>query len=128
MNRYVKKPIVVEATQWFKGKEVEGVICMIPYLEEDDTEAGNLYKDLEGKYWHVPFELPLFHEDEHGRRTVQHPCWGWVHSPDGGHVVHEGDYIITGTHGERYPCKPEIFNTVYEKLEDEKPWENTKVL
>lgn len=26
-----------------------------------------------------------------------------------------GDYIIRGTHGELYPCKPDIFEETYEK-------------
>ena len=25
-----------------------------------------------------------------------------------------GDYIITGVHGEQYPCKPDIFKKTYE--------------
>ena len=29
-----------------------------------------------------------------------------------------GDYIITGVHGEQYPCKPEIFEKTYEAVED----------
>ena len=29
-----------------------------------------------------------------------------------------GDYIITGVHGEKYPCKPDIFEETYE-LESE---------
>ncbi len=29
-----------------------------------------------------------------------------------------GDYIITGVHGEHYPCKPDIFEETYEKVED----------
>jgi len=28
-----------------------------------------------------------------------------------------GDYIITGVHGEQYPCKPDIFEETYEKVE-----------
>lgn len=27
-----------------------------------------------------------------------------------------GDYIITGVKGERYPCKPDIFEATYEKV------------
>lgn len=27
-----------------------------------------------------------------------------------------GDYIITGVHGEQYPCKPDIFEETYEPL------------
>lgn len=29
-----------------------------------------------------------------------------------------GDYIITGVSGERYPCKPDIFNQTYEPVEE----------
>lgn len=30
-----------------------------------------------------------------------------------------GDYIITGVNGEQYPCKPDIFEKTYDKVEDE---------
>lgn len=30
-----------------------------------------------------------------------------------------GDYIITGIHGEKYPCKPDIFEQTYELVVDE---------
>jgi hypothetical protein len=29
-----------------------------------------------------------------------------------------GDYIITGVNGEKYPCKPDIFEKTYELVED----------
>lgn len=29
-----------------------------------------------------------------------------------------GDYIIKGVQGELYPCKPDIFEATYEKVED----------
>lgn len=29
-----------------------------------------------------------------------------------------GDWIITGVKGERYPCKPEIFEATYEEVTD----------
>lgn len=29
-----------------------------------------------------------------------------------------GNYIITGVNGEQYPCKPDIFEKTYEKIED----------
>ena len=28
-----------------------------------------------------------------------------------------GDYIITGVNGERYPCKPDIFEKTYERVD-----------
>ena len=30
----------------------------------------------------------------------------------------EGDYIIKGVKGEFYPCKPDIFEKTYERVED----------
>ena len=29
-----------------------------------------------------------------------------------------GDFIITGIHGEKYPCKPDIFLETYEPVEE----------
>jgi hypothetical protein len=29
-----------------------------------------------------------------------------------------GDFIIKGTRGEMYPCKPDVFADVYEELQD----------
>jgi hypothetical protein len=35
------------------------------------------------------------------------------------HVVTPGDWIITGVQGERYPCKPDIFEMTYELVRTE---------
>lgn len=35
----------------------------------------------------------------------------------------EGDYIITGVNGEKYPCKPDIFQKTYDVIEE---WEKGK--
>ena len=29
-----------------------------------------------------------------------------------------GDFIITGVHGEQYPCKPDIFYETYDLIEE----------
>ena len=29
-----------------------------------------------------------------------------------------GDWLIVGVKGERYPCKPDIFPLIYEKVDD----------
>ena len=36
---------------------------------------------------------------------------GWMRA-------NKGDYIIRGIKGEFFPCKPEIFEAIYEKVED----------
>jgi hypothetical protein len=43
---------------------------------------------------------------------------GWIETLEGGHIVCPGDYIITGIKGEHYPCKPDIFEATYEKVEE----------
>lgn len=30
-----------------------------------------------------------------------------------------GDWIITGVNGEQYPCKPDIFEKTYERVNDD---------
>jgi hypothetical protein len=37
---------------------------------------------------------------------------------EGTHIVSDGDWIITGVQGERYPCKNDIFRLTYEPVED----------
>lgn len=40
-----------------------------------------------------------------------------VKTLEGDHLANFGDYIIKGVHGEVYPCKPDIFEETYEKVE-----------
>ena len=44
-----------------------------------------------------------------------------VHTLNGDVVAKVGDYIITGVHGEQYPCNSEIFNKTYEPVEANTP-------
>lgn len=37
---------------------------------------------------------------------------------EGAMRVSAGDWIITGIKGEKYPCKPDIFEATYEKVEE----------
>ncbi len=41
-----------------------------------------------------------------------------IETLEGTHHASVGDWIITGVKGERYPCKPDIFQATYEKVED----------
>jgi hypothetical protein len=74
--KFRKKPIIIEAEQWFKGKEIDGVI-----------DAGN---------W-KPF----------------------IETLEGNMLVAEGDWIITGISGEKYPCKADIFEKTYELVKED---------
>ena len=51
---------------------------------------------------------------------VQHDKKGYfliIPTLEGNHRANEGDWIITGVKGEKYPCKPDIFEATYEKVE-----------
>lgn len=88
MAQYRKKPVVIEAEQWFPGREVAGVV---PLPE------------------HVRARMTSVERDGEGREAV-----AFVDTLEGGHIVSAGDWIITGVKGERYPCKPDIFEATYE--------------
>lgn len=51
--------------------------------------------------------LGIFHIDNQG--------W-WIPTLEGEHRVSLGDWIITGIKGERYPCKPDIFEATYDAV------------
>lgn len=89
--KYVKKPIIVDAIQWFKNGDDKRVI-KLP-------------------------ETILFICEACNNEATAH---GWLNTLEGGHVVCPGDYIITGVKGEVYPCKPDIFALTYEPLTDDK--------
>lgn len=42
----------------------------------------------------------------------------YIETLEGFLLADPGDYIITGVNGEQYPCKPDIFDKTYEKIED----------
>ncbi len=39
-----------------------------------------------------------------------------IHTLEGDMKADAGDWIITGVHGEQYPCKPDIFEETYEPV------------
>lgn len=41
-----------------------------------------------------------------------------IRTPEGEMLANVGDWIIRGVKGELYPCKPDIFATTYEPVED----------
>ncbi len=109
--KYRKKPIVIEATQWFKsGNHPED-------NRETFYEGGRAFLG-EGKivrYYRTP---KLDGQDQCAKcSTIMH-YHGWIDTLEGGHIVCPGDWIITGIAGEHYPCKPDIFEATYEGLAD----------
>jgi len=78
MARYRKKPVVIEAQQFF--------------------------------FNHVPWPA--------GVEKVCREGLPFVKTLEGPLLVRDADWIITGIKGERYPCKPDIFDATYEKVEE----------
>ena len=78
--KYKKKPVVIEATQWF---------------QHGDHAKVKIFFD-------GPGDMTL----------------GRISTLEGDLIVTPGDYIITGIKGEHYPCKPDIFEATYEKVEE----------
>ncbi len=57
-----------------------------------------------------------FEDGPHDLGVEPYGLLGWISTLEGGHVVTPGDWIITGIQGERYPCKPDIFEATYDPL------------
>lgn len=109
--KFRKKPVTVAATQWFiNGDHPEDKSVMI------ENEG---YKFLsEGKI------VRYFRRPDVKGSQICRECpkamnvHGWIDTLEGGHIVCPGDWIIKGVHGEFYPCKPDIFEKTYEKVEE----------
>ncbi len=98
MNKYVKKPVVVEAFKY-------------------DGD----FKTQDGKHYAPNWAIAAL---ENGTMFFENsknaPCELYIKTLEGVHHVSIGDYIIKGIKGELYPCKPDIFEKTYEKvIEDE---------
>jgi hypothetical protein len=85
--KFRKKPVVIEATQWFKQGD-HPMVCV-----PEDTSTANWSEDLQG---------------------LSHGSLGIIDTLEGDMYVNPGDWIITGVKGEHYPCKPDIFEMTYE--------------
>lgn len=113
MAKFRKKPVIVDATQWHKNGDHPDDRTRVltdeegnPFYSEGEVvrrfrrpkPLGSTFCSLCGDIFHVH---------------------GWIDTLEGGHIVCPGDWIITGVHGERYPCKPDIFEKTYDRVEDE---------
>lgn len=94
MNRYVKKPIAIEAVKWkgFNNDEIKdfaGDSVKIEVIREGDADNG------------IPPSVDCS-----------------IETLEGVMKANVGDYIIKGVNGEFYPCKPDIFEKTYDKADD----------
>jgi hypothetical protein len=110
MKKYRKKPVVIEACQWFKNGDLPDDNS-IPISPEDPS----LTEGQVVRYYRNPDDSGQRMCDACGETMHVH---GWVDTLKGGHVVCPGDWIIKGVKGEYYPCKPDIFEMTYEEVNE----------
>ena len=89
VNKYRKKPIVVEAIQ-YTDDEVDTLIAIKNFLTNQDLRVSY--------------------------RNPDHPVIK-IETLEGVMEASIGDYIIKGVSGEFYPCKPDIFKMTYDLVE-----------
>lgn len=95
--KFRKKPVVIEAFQYDGDLKTDHGFYYVPEWAAEAFEAGIMFYD---SVKNEPSEL-------------------FIKTLEGTHHVSVGDYIIQGIQGELYPCKPDIFEKTYEKVESE---------
>lgn len=91
--KFRKKPVVIEAEQFDvnDGLRIKGACQCTPGHER--SQSSTLEHDRSQSRFHV-------------------------HTLEGVYALTHHDWIITGVKGERYPCKPDIFEMTYEPVPD----------
>jgi hypothetical protein len=95
MPVFRKKPVEIEAVEWNGEVIVGGCPPWLAAVGEDLADA--------------PISLEEGHTAFVGNRVYLGTREGMIHASP-------GDWIIKGTAGELYPCKPEIFAEIYEPV------------
>ena len=121
--KFRKKPVVIEATQWFKNGDhpmdysrthTGAERGEVRHFPPEERKANGWEGDIV-RYYRDPGvdgDAPC----KHCGNTMH--VHGWIETLEGGHIVCPGDYVITGVQGEHYPCKPGIFAQTYDAVID----------
>lgn len=115
MNQFRKKPIVIEATQWFKNGDHPDDASQS--ITKRDGSDGVLSEGRVVRYYRNPEDDGKYLCDHSDCGATMHKH-GWIDTLEGGHIVCPGDWVVTGVKGERYPVKDEIFCLIYEAVDD----------
>lgn len=102
MPKFRKKPVVVEAQQWWPPGDSRHDPAMLSHRKGNQVDPPDYRQD--GDLWQFS-TIRGMGDDVFMIRT------GGSNSDV---QVHPGDWIITGVKGEKYPCKPDIFDSTYE--------------
>lgn len=105
--KYRNKPIEIEAQQWWPPGDERHDPAMLRDIRSEPTGPGRVLRvgDL---FLAMPGHLrDIGGDDIYKIRTRNDDL-----------RVMPGDWIITGANGEKYPCKPDIFEATYEAIGD----------
>lgn len=110
MAKFRKKPIIIEAEQWFKNGDhsKDGKETFIDNEGDVSLKEGKVVR-----YFRHP-DVPGTNVCRYCILTMH--FHGWIDTLEGGHIVCPGDWIVTGVKNEKYPVKPGIFDMTYEKI------------
>lgn len=64
-----------------------------------------------------PFGVVKYHDCQTHGGACTYGGRHIVETLEGAHIATPGDWIIRGVKGEFYPCKPDIFEATYERVE-----------
>ena len=101
MAKYRKKPVEIEAIKL--GRDTLSEVCNF------------ISKELFGGVVYLDDSDFKILSEGHKSNTIG----VIIKTLEGEMLAKQGDYIIKGIKGEFYPCKPDIFEATYEKVESE---------
>jgi hypothetical protein len=119
-RKYVKKPPVIEAVQWFRNGDHPADMSE-PIDRPGDTpilSEGNVVRFF--SWFHIPGDRFC---SECGNQMRKHGIIDGLNGEE--ELVHPGDYIITNAHGRFYRLSAKEFEGMYEPLEDAEPAEQS---
>lgn len=103
--KYRKRPVIIDAWQ-FKATWHD----LNPYSNEG-------FKAVYKRKVPTPTVEQFSSDDPLAPSQYPSEIQYFIHTLEGEHRVIENDYIIKGVKGEFYPCKEEIFQLTYEKVD-----------
>jgi len=123
MPKFRKKPVIIEATRWFKNGDHPDDYAKEKVGFENGELKTWIGEEARAMDWEGQVVRRFRRPDVPDGNICQH-CGqtmhdhGWIDTLEGGHIVCPGDFVITGVKGEKYPCKADVFEATYEAVED----------
>lgn len=115
-----KKPVVITASQWFMNGDHPQDYAR-PYA---DPLTGSVFPPEYQKThdWEGQVVRRFRHPDVPGDSVCGHCKYtmyfhGWIDGMEDDYDVCPGDWIITSTQRDYFPCKPDVFKEDYEIVE-----------